>query len=369
MRILFVLPGMHKVNRGAEVAFESIGRLIAEGGEHEVTLLGAGQPRDGEPYTYKHVGCVPRERFVKWPTFPGMRSHFSWEELTFAASALPRYRGRDYDLTVTCSFPYVHWLLQGRPARRRPAHVFVTQNGDWPAYANNSEYRFFKADGLICTNPEFYERNHEKWFARLIPNGVDEARFHPGEGDRAALGLPEDQQLVLMVTEVSNGKRALEGIRSVAKLKDVGMVIAGDGPQAAEAEALAAELMPGRFHRLYVPHHQMPEIYRCADAFLHMAHYEPFGIVYIEALASGLPVIAHDNVVTQWILGEHGRLVDTNDFDLVAKQLEAALEPDAAGAMEARVASARERFSLRSVAAEYQRFFEDTVAHRSGAAS
>src|SRR4029077_12735776 len=109
---------------------------------------------------------------------------------TFVPGLVRRYRPSEYDVTVTCSYPFINWVLR-RPARsgNRPAHIFVTQNGDWPVYAGNSEYRFFGCDGLVCTNPDFYERNKKRWRTRLIPNGVDCNRFLPGEPHRQELGI------------------------------------------------------------------------------------------------------------------------------------------------------------------------------------
>src|SRR3546814_12350094 len=78
--------------------------------------------------------------------------------------------------------------------------IFVTQNGDWPAYASNTEYRSFSCDGLVCTNPDYLERNSVRWNCALIPNGVDLARFSPGAAERARFGLPEGRPIVLMVS-------------------------------------------------------------------------------------------------------------------------------------------------------------------------
>ena len=72
-------------------------------------------------------------------------------------------RPADFDLTVTCSYPFVNWLLRARRRGGRPAHVFVTQNGDWPAQRVNAEYRWFDCDGLVCTNPEYFERHRAAW--------------------------------------------------------------------------------------------------------------------------------------------------------------------------------------------------------------
>ena len=132
---------------------------------------------------------------------PILRNEYAYEDLTFAPGLLYRFRPTSYDVTITCSYPFSNWILR-RPRLRgiRPPHVFVTQNGDWPAQASTSEYRYFNCDGLVCTNPDFYERNKVRWRSCLIPNGVDTDRFQPGAPQRQLFGLPTDRLIVLMVS-------------------------------------------------------------------------------------------------------------------------------------------------------------------------
>src|SRR6185437_14047019 len=163
MRILFALPGLHRHNRGAETAFIAIATELAKLGE-VVTLIGSGPARARTPYRYLRVPSMARENFESFPSFPPLRNEYAYEELTFIPGLLSRYRPVDYDVTVTCSYPFINWSLR-RPTLRgsRPPHVFVTQNGDWPAHDNRAEYRLFGCDGLVCTNPDFLERNMDRW--------------------------------------------------------------------------------------------------------------------------------------------------------------------------------------------------------------
>jgi glycosyltransferase involved in cell wall biosynthesis len=157
-----------------------------------------------------------------------------------------------------------------------------------------------------------------------------------------------------MVSALIPSKFVAGGVRAVAALPGVHLVIAGDGPQRAEIDALAATLLPGRFTRLTTTMDRMPELYRCADAFLHLSRDEAFGNVYIEALATGLPVVAHVYPTARWILGEYGRLVDSADEPRITEALRAALAapPDAA----ARHTAAAARFDWPVVAAHYADF-------------
>ena len=363
MRIHFVLPGLHRVQRGAEVAFESVAQELGLLGE-DVMLVGSGRERSGRAYRFQHVPAIGREWFERLPKFPLLRSEYMYEELTFVAGLAFRYRRDDADLTVTCSYPYTNWFLRTFiPGRRRPAHIFVTQNGDWPAYRREREFRFFSCEGLVCTNPLYFERNRDRWRSTLMPNGVDTDRFRPGPSDRSAFGLPADRAVVLMVSALTEGKRVLQGMKAVSRLHDPFLVIAGDGPLRADVDRLAEQILPARFLRGTFPHEQMPDLYRCADVLLHPALFESFGNVYVEALSTGLPVVANDISLTRWIFDGHGHLVDATSEEALASALKSILAGARTGTLE-RAAFAAARYSWRSVARLYQSFFRE-VAERS----
>src|SRR5580704_10685064 len=116
MRVLFALPGLHRHSRGAEVAFISIGKELARLGD-AVTLIGSGKSDSTTPYRFLHAASVPRERFETFPFGPILRHEYSYEELTFVPGLLRQFRPLDYDITVTCSYPFTNWVLR-RPVFR-----------------------------------------------------------------------------------------------------------------------------------------------------------------------------------------------------------------------------------------------------------
>ncbi len=223
-----------------------------------------------------------------------------------------------FDVTVSIDGPYANRALAKVARQSGAANLFITQNGDWPAQGIGTESRLFSCDGLVCTNPVYYARNRDRWTSALVPNDVDVGRFPPGVGNRRALGLPARVPIVLMVSALMDSKRVVEGIRAVARVPDVMLVLAGEGEMRREVDEAAASLLGLRYRRISLPFDQMPNLYRCADVFLHMSLFESFGNVYVEALASGLPIVAHDGDVTRWILGAHAELVDTTDEDATA---------------------------------------------------
>jgi glycosyltransferase involved in cell wall biosynthesis len=361
LRILLALPGLHRVNRGAEVAFESIASELARRANCEVTLIGSGEPRQDRPYRFRHAGCTPRERFSGWPRVPMFRDAYAYEEATFAPRLWGSYRAEEFDVSVGCSFPFTNWVLRSRGGRRRPPHVYVTQNGDWPAQERRREYRWFSCDGLVCTNPEYYERNCGRWPSVLIPNGVDPAVFAPGSCDRAAFGLPDGVPVILMVSALIPSKRVLEGIAAAARVPGAVVVVAGDGPLRAQVNAEGSRLLPGRFRRVSVDRSQMPALYRAADVFLHMSIDEPSANAYMEALATGLPVVTHDRPVTRWTFERSATLVDTTDPEAVAAGLRAALAVSRASAVAEMRALVLRRFTWSAIAEQYEAFLRAVV--------
>lgn len=360
MRVLFVLPGLHRYDRGAEIAFISIASELAKAGD-AVTLIGSGRERAGTLYRFIHAASIRREKFESFPSIPALRNDCAYEELTFVPDFLRRYRPADYDVTITCSYPFSNWALR-RPVLTgpRPPHVFVTQNGDWPAYASNSEYRFFGCEGLVCTNPEFYERNKHRWRCQLIPNGVDCNRFSPGTVQRREFGLPSGRLIVLMVSALIPSKRVEMGIEAVSYIPDAHLVVAGMGPLRQTIDKAAAETLPGRFTRLSISPEKMPDLYRCADVYLHLSMDEPSSLAFVEAMACGLPLVAHDSPRLRYIAGDNEFLLNAEDPVAIARQIERARN-----ASPTRSKKRSERaalFSWPNIATMYRNFLKEVVA-------
>jgi glycosyltransferase involved in cell wall biosynthesis len=360
MRILFALPGLHLYDRGAEVAFISVARELVKGGD-SVTLIGSGQTKSDAPYKFLHAASLPRKKFERFPKIPPLRTEFAYEELTFIPALLRAYRPADYDVTLTCSYPFTNWALRLPSwSATRPPHVFVTQNGDWPALSQDAEYRLFGCEGLICTNPDFYERNKDRWRSCIIPNGVDCDRFRVGTSRRKQFGLSDDRLVILMVSALSPSKRVEIGIEAVSRIPDAHLVVAGDGPLRQTLDELAVRCLPGRFTRISLTPDQMPALYQSADVFLHLSMEESFGNGFVEAMACGLPIVGHDSPRLRWIVGDKEYLVDTTDPANVARGLELARNAPASDRLTRAENAAR--FSWSRIANLYRKFLTEVVA-------
>ena len=165
-----------------------------------------------------------------------------------------------------------------------------------------------------------------------------------------------------MVSALIPSKRISAGITAVGRAPGAHLIVAGDGPLRQEIDALAAQHLPGRYARMTVTPQQMPDLYASADVFLHLSKEESFGNIYIEAMASGLPIVAHDSARLRWIVGDDEFLVDTEKEDAIVTAI-AAARGIPQTARQARAARAA-RFSWTKIGAMYRDFLQDVVARR-----
>lgn len=353
LRVAVALSGLHRVARGAETALESIARELARLG-HDVVVFGSGEQRAGEPYRFVHVPCMTRERFEKFPSLPFLRNHYAWEELSFAPGLWRKIRGKNFDVSITCGYPYTNWALRSAAGK----NVFITQNGDWMLRGKGAEYRFFDCDGLVCTNPQYFARHGEGFPSALIPNGVNAEIFSPETGDRAAFDLAGKRKIAMMVSALIPSKRVIEGIRAAAGVEGLFLVVAGDGELRDQVRAEGLRWMPGRFLQLTASPARMAELYRCADVVLHMSLEEPFGNVYTEALATGLPIVTHDWEGTRWALEDCATLVDCEDEKKVTEAISRAIAENSPEMARKRRDLVLRRFTWAKVGEAYSNFIE-----------
>lgn len=184
-----------------------------------------------------------------------------------------------------------------------------------------------------------------------IPNGVDGNMFSP-EGEKIKLDLPSP--VILAVAALVPMKRLDLVIKAVSNLKKGSLVLAGKGELKADLQNLGDKLLPGRFKIFLLPHGETPKIYRSVDLFTFpTSPWESFGLVLLEAMASGLPVVATDDPIRREIVGDAGIFVDTTKPDLYAKALEEALQINWGD----KPRKQAEKFSWEKVAKSYEELF------------
>jgi glycosyltransferase involved in cell wall biosynthesis len=149
---------------------------------------------------------------------------------------------------------------------------------------------------------------------QVIPGGADLHRFFPTEdkdGCRLMIGLPRDRRLLLTIRRLvprMGLDRLIKAMPAViADHSDVLLLIGGKGPEYSKLEKQIEQLRLKEHVRMigYIPDDCLGGYYQASDLFiLPTTALEGFGLVTVEALASGLPVIGTPAGATPEILGE-----------------------------------------------------------------
>lgn len=146
---------------------------------------------------------------------------------------------------------------------------------------------------------------------RVLPTGIPLDRFR--QGDRAAFrqrhGIPPDRPVALFVGRVAHEKNISFLLEAVAEARlacpDVLLVVTGEGPAQEDLRRRAAELGLAdavRFVGYLDRARELPACYAAADVFVFASRTETQGLVLLEAMAAGLPVIALSAMGTSDIL-------------------------------------------------------------------
>ena len=170
------------------------------------------------------------------------------------------------------------------------------------------------AERIVATSPQ--EKDHmremvsEKGNISIIPCGTDIRRYGQlsrAQG-RARIGIPNDSLMVFYVGRFDRRKGIETLVRAVSHSQllgktDLRLVIAG-GSRKGQSDGIERERIEGIVDELglrqyttftgQVSHEDLPYYFAAANVSVVPSHYEPFGLVAIEAMASYTPVVASD---------------------------------------------------------------------------
>lgn len=191
----------------------------------------------------------------------------------------------------------------------------------------------------------------------VIPTGIPVERFSKGDGAafRARHQIPEQVKIALFVGRVAHEKN-IDFLLQVAKrcrgtVPDLLWIIAGEGPALKDLKALARRLGIAervRFIGYLDREQELPNCYAAADVFVFASRTETQGLVLLEAMAAGLPVLALSAMGTSDIVEPRlGAVVAGDDLEDFAQRLVALLGDDP------------RRFGLRHVAQLFARRWSD----------
>ncbi len=341
MKIAFLNIYGGRVSRGAEVAIDEIAKRLNN--KHQVTVFQSGY-LENRSYTIHKISNVP--------TISPDISH------NIVLRILKKFYLDPYSLLV------LFFTLQCIPKLLKHRYdLLIPINGFWQIiicklvrliYRNKVVLFGFAGIGIddyinLKLNPDAFftmSKVAQSWAKKIspkmpisvLPEGVDTLKFKP---DIKPMELPFKLPIVLTVATLSAYKRIDLVIKAVVKLPHVSLVVAGNGILKDEIEKLGNKLLPGRFLRLDIEFKELPALYSACQVFtlpsLHsnssifskitgVNPSEAFGIVYLEAMSCGLPIVAPNDPLRKEIIGNAGILVNCEDIEKYSLALNQTLQ-------------------------------------------
>jgi glycosyltransferase involved in cell wall biosynthesis len=160
----------------------------------------------------------------------------------------------------------------------------------------------------------------------LIPLGIDRPPAAPN-ASRADFGIPADAFVMLTIGRIVPRKSSVQLVEALAKCArpNAHLVLVGDGPESdAVRDAARAAGVGDRVHLLgFVTEQRKAAALSIADIFVSSSQHEGFGLVFLEAMAFGLPVVCYDRGGQTDFLRtpDTGHVVRLNDLDALTQAL------------------------------------------------
>lgn len=382
---------------GQNVYVREVARALAERGHHVDVFT---RSREADVLEVEPLG---RARVIRLPTGPRgfvSRNHL-YPHLAEFASRMERYTaesGQRYDvlhsnywlsgwvgmrLTGAWRIPQLHThhslgAVKFAATGKTPAHGRVRLEVEDALSAH--------CDAIVATSPQDVAslRRHYVHQPRtaIVPCGVDDALLGPLDpaACRAELGFPDDRAVLLYVGRFDPNKGIETFVRAAALLGPefpVQLVFAGGfdpaTPDAREFErirALVGELGLAA-HATFlgkVAPEALAAVYSAADLCVVPSHYESFGLVSIEAMGCGTPVVASDVGGLRYsvVHRETGLLAPAQDEQAFAGSIRLLLadEPLRARMGRAGARLVQRMFTWRAVAERLEALYDGLAADR-----
>ena len=256
-------------------------------------------------------------------------------------------------LARTLNIPQLHVYHSIGQNRFNTLKEFIHQQQDYVFYETRIAWEkqiAHRVSGIIATSPieqneicQFFDVKKGK--IKCIPVGVDIEVFKPGSQakSRKSLKLPERSPILLYVGRIEWRKGIETLLKADAQLptrwKDAQLYIIGGGQNSQEKKLDEKEI--NRLKSLSVElgintrikflgskkQHEIVPYYVAADVCIVPSYYEPFGIVPLEAMACGTPVIASRTGGLQYTVVDNvtGKLVKPADDKALSKKIDEVL--------------------------------------------
>ena len=283
---------------------------------------------------------------------------FSGGSIPALGLALAKFKRKPYVFTYNTRLNhYTHYFLKGKVIRPKAVEKVVE------LYCN------------VCNHvvaPAQYVKDELIKFGvkkpiTVIPNGINTKRFKIDKSTflKDELNLPDSSRIIVYVGRVAKEKSIDFLLKTFEKLlkeeKNIYFAIVGDGPERKNLEKLSEklELKNKVFFLGFVDHRKLSKVYNGADVFAFASTTETQGLVVLEAMACGLPVVAiRDKVFDAFIEnGVDGYMVEKKESVFATKLMEVLNDKKVSEEVGQKARAKSEMFSLEEIAKKFETLY------------
>ena len=308
MKIAFLNIYQGLINRGAETFVKEVSERLAK--DHEVKIFSGKKIPPARWSVLWRLFIDPQGLIIAW----------------FTLKCLPEIWREKYDVVIPVNGGWQAGLVR----------LATWLYGGKMVVSGQSGMGWDNRNNLWCFPDAFVpiSSSASRWAGKVnpfvkvkyIPNGVNFNKFKPGE---EKINFFLKKPIILCVAALAKSKRIDLVIKAVAKLENVSLLVVGKGPEKDKLQALGTRLLGTRFEINNFDYEEMPAVYRSADLFTLVSEpYYSFENVLVEAMATGLGVVANNDPIRREIVGKAGILVNPKKVQEYSLSLKKALEAD-----------------------------------------
>lgn len=384
MKILFCNYEYPPLGGGGGIVMAALARQLAR--RHQVTVLTS--RANGLPPASIEEGI----RVIRVPVL--FRKHMAVANFPSMLAYLPSGFVRGLLLARQHTFDIVntHFALPSGPLGHALSRVYRVPNvlsvhgGDLfdPSKASSPHrhaplrqsvrWLLKAADAVIGQSQDTLDRVRSIYGVQrsmsLIQLGIERPPLRPNV-QRAAFGLPQHAFVLVTVGRLIPRKAVTQLVEILAatRIADAHLLIVGSGPEENAIRDCARSYgLMQRVHLLgHVSEADKHAALQVADVFVSTSQHEGFGLVFLEAMAHGLPIVCYDRGGQTDFLatGQSGHVVPLNDRRTFCEALLALhADPIARRTYAARNLERVESFFIDACAARYEQVFEHAIAIR-----
>lgn len=324
MKILFLHMTMGLSVRGSEVVIDTLATELVK--QHHQVLVVQSGPVTKKPYRIKRV--FP----LSLPPQPGPKN--LWEKIiwrlkldpnsaavsAFTRAALPTISHFNPEIIVAVNGAPQLKALQGRTLKAK----LVVFGHAGIGHDDRSVLRAVPDLFIALTRASFTwakQLSSPRTKVVYLPNPFNPSKI--SQKKPIALHLPPP--VILTVSALSPYKNVTQVIKA-SKLVDTSLILVGDGEISGEIAKLFSSY-PHDFRWIRsLEHPDLLAYYPSVQAFCFVPDkQEAFGLVYLEAMAAGLPIVGSDDEIRRELIGPSGIYVDPHDLKSIAAGIKRAL--------------------------------------------